>query len=66
MNMIGLGFGPTYLGAMSDMFTAQGHTNPLQLAFYTLAPFYVLAIVMHLFLSRALGREEKLGTGAAA
>ena len=66
MNMIGLGFGPTYLGAMSDMFTAQGHTNPLQLAFYTLAPFYVLAIVMHLFLSRALGREERLGTGVAA
>jgi len=59
MNMVGLGFGPTYLGAMSDMFSAQGHENPLQLAFYTLTPFYLLAIVMHLFLSRALGREEK-------
>ncbi len=33
--------------------------NPLQLAFYTLTPFYLLAIVMQLFLSRALAREEK-------
>jgi len=65
MNMIGLGLGPTYLGAMSDMFSAQGHTNPLQLAFYTLAPFYVLAIVMHLFLSRALGREQGAAKAAA-
>lgn len=66
MNMIGLGFGPTYLGAMSDMFNAAGHSNPLQLAFYTLAPFYLLAIVMHLFLSRALGREEMAGKGVVA
>lgn len=65
MNMVGLGFGPTYLGAMSDMFSAQGYQNPLQLAFYTLAPFYVLAIVMHLFLSRALAREEKAARLAA-
>lgn len=65
MNMVGLGFGPTYLGAMSDMFSAQGHANPLQLAFYTLTPFYLLAIVMHLFLSRALAREEKAARTAA-
>lgn len=65
MNMVGLGFGPTYLGAMSDMFSAQGHQNPLQLAFYTLAPFYVLAVVMHLFLARALGREEKAAKATA-
>ncbi len=58
MNMIGLGFGPTYLGAMSDMFGHAGHANPLQLAFYTLIPFYALAVVMHLLLARALGREE--------
>lgn len=58
MNMVGLGFGPTYLGAMSDLFSAQGHGNALQLGFYSLTPFYVLAIVMYLFLSRALAREE--------
>lgn len=65
MNLIGLGFGPTYLGAMSDWFKAQGHLNPLQLGFYTLAPFYLLAIIMFLFLMRALGREEKLARAAA-
>ena len=65
MNLIGLGFGPTYLGIMSDWFEAQGHANPLQLGFYTLAPFYILAIVMFLFLSRALGREEKAARSAS-
>lgn len=65
MNLIGLGFGPTYLGAMSDWFKAQGHLNPLQLGFYTLAPFYVLAIIMFLFLMRALGREEKAARAAS-
>ena len=59
MNLIGLGFGPTYVGFMSDMFSGAGHANPLQLAFYTLVPFYALAIFMHLLLVRALGREEK-------
>jgi len=66
MNMIGLGFGPTYLGAMSDMFSHAGHANPLQLAFYTLVPFYALAVFMHLLLARALGREETLARGRAA
>ena len=65
MNLVGLGFGPTFLGAMSDMFSAQGHDNPLQLAFYSLAPFYALAIVMHLFLSRALSREEEAARASA-
>lgn len=58
MNMIGLGLGPTYLGAMSDMFKAAGHTHPLQLAFYTLVPFYGLAIFLNVLLARALKREE--------
>jgi preprotein translocase subunit SecG len=66
MNMIGLGFGPTYLGAMSDMFSAQGHDNPLQLAFYTLVPFYALAVFMFVLLMRALGREEKTSRDARA
>ena len=65
MNLIGLGFGPTYLGAMSDMFSAQGHDNPLQLAFYTLVPFYALAVFMFVLLMRALGREEKLARATA-
>ena len=58
MNLIGLGFGPTYLGAASDYFRADHPGNSLQLAFYTLVPFYVLAIVLFLTLARALKREQ--------
>ena len=58
MNLIGLGLGPTYLGAASDYFR---HINPqhsLQLAFYTLVPFYVLAALLYLALAGALKRED--------
>ncbi|HTU09979.1 MAG TPA: MFS transporter [Allosphingosinicella sp.] len=59
MNLIGLGLGPTYLGAMSDWFRADHPTNSLQMAFYTLIPFYLLAIGLFLLLARALRREEE-------
>jgi predicted MFS family arabinose efflux permease len=62
MNLIGLGLGPTYLGAASDYFRAGHPGNSLQLAFYTLVPFYLLAVVLFLALARALGRE-RLGSG---
>lgn len=54
MNLIGLGLGPTYLGAASDYFRATSPDNSLQLAFYTLIPFYFLAIGMFLMLARVL------------
>jgi predicted MFS family arabinose efflux permease len=56
MNLIGLGFGPTWLGAMSDYFFPTHPEHSLQLAFYTLIPFYVIAIVLHLMLARRLKR----------
>src|SRR5690606_31757816 len=40
MNLIGLGFGPTFVGAMSDYFQPAHPGNSLQLAFYCLIPFY--------------------------
>jgi MFS family permease len=61
MNFIGLGLGPTYVGAASDHFHALGDPNPLQTALYTLTPFYVLAILIFLWLAhrlRADGRKE--------
>ena len=61
MNLIGLGLGPTYLGAASDYFRAAHPGNSLQLAFYTLVPFYFVAIALFLALARALGREETYG-----
>jgi predicted MFS family arabinose efflux permease len=61
MNLIGLGLGPTYLGAASDYFRAAHPGNSLQLAFYTLVPFYLVAIALFLLLASALGREETGG-----
>lgn len=58
MNLIGLGLGPTFLGAVSDYFQPSHPQNSLQLAFYTLIPFYVLAVLLHLWLARVLKREE--------
>ena len=60
MNLMGLGIGPTYLGAMSDFLRADHPVHSLQLAFYTLAPFYVLAVLCFLWLARALKREARV------
>ncbi len=57
MNLIGLGFGPTWVGLASDWFRAAYPDNSLQMAFYTLVPFYGLAVLLFLALARALGRE---------
>ena len=57
MNLIGLGLGPTYLGAVSDLLRESHPHNSLQLAFYTLVPFYGLAAVLFLVLSRKMRRE---------
>jgi MFS family permease len=58
MNMIGLGLGPTYLGAMSDFFTGMFPEQPLQYAFYSLVPIYIIAVILHLYLGKALHSEE--------
>ena len=60
MNLIGLGLGPTYLGAASDYFKGAFPGHSLQIAFYTLVPFYVLAALLFVALARALRREEIL------
>jgi len=57
MNLIGLGLGPTYLGAASDWFRATHPDNSLQMAFYTLLPFYGLAILMFLGLAGKIRRQ---------
>ena len=59
MNMIGLGFGPTLVGAASDFFRASYPHHSLQMAFYALLPCYGLAIVLFLFLARVLRREQR-------
>lgn len=61
MNLIGLGLGPTFLGAVSDYFRPTHPEHSLQMAFYTLVPFYVLAVLTFLWLARALKREARSG-----
>lgn len=62
MNLIGLGLGPTWVGAVSDWLRPTHPTNSLQLAFYSLVPFYLIAIVLHLVLARRLGRGREVIT----
>lgn len=66
MNLIGLGLGPTYVGQASDYFRSHHFGHPLQFAFYTLVPIYVLAIVLFLALARVLRREGCEAEGAAS
>jgi MFS family permease len=63
MNLIGMGVGPTFVGAVSDFFRASHPHHSLQLAFYALAPFYFLAIGLFLWLARVL-RKETSANGA--
>ena len=58
MNFIGLGLGPTYVGAASDFFHASHPAHSLQLALYTLTPFYLIAIAIFLWLARILRRQS--------
>lgn len=61
MNFIGLGLGPTYVGAASDWFAAHHVAHALQVSLYTLTPFYVIAILIFLWLARILRRETVAG-----
>lgn len=57
MNFTGMGIGPTFVGAVSDHFHAAHPHNSLQIAFYALVPFYLIAILLFLWLARVLRKE---------
>ncbi len=59
MNFIGLGLGPTYVGWASDHFRASYPGHSLQIALYTLVPFYGVAIMLFLWLGRVLRLESR-------
>ena len=62
MNLIGLGFGPTFVGAVSDFFHASHPHHSLQIGLYMLAPSYLVATFLFLVLARVL-RNESHTTG---
>jgi predicted MFS family arabinose efflux permease len=63
MNLIGLGLGPTFVGAMSDLFHAAHPHNSLQLAFLCLVPFYGVAILLFVALAQVLRRKAASSGG---
>ncbi len=60
MNFIGLGLGPTYVGAASDWLKSLHYEHTLQLALYSITPFYLIAIFLFLWLARVLRAERKV------
>jgi predicted MFS family arabinose efflux permease len=63
MNLIGLGLGPTFVGAASDFFHASHPHQSLQIALTLLASFYLVAVVLFLALARVLRKESLLAGG---
>lgn len=59
MNFIGLGLGPTYVGAASDFLRTYSPHHSLQLALYSCLVFYVVAILLFASLARVLRRESR-------
>jgi MFS family permease len=57
MNLIGMGVGPTFVGAVSDALRPAHPHNSLQLAFYSLLPVYAVAIGLFAWLAVRLRRE---------
>jgi MFS family permease len=54
LNLIGLGLGPLFVGAMSDHLAARMNPHPLQGALQWLAPFFVLIFLIQLAAARQL------------
>jgi predicted MFS family arabinose efflux permease len=66
MNFIGLGFGPTFVGAASDFFKAGHPQHSLQMALYALVPLYLLAIALFLWLAKVLRRQDSMSRNQGA
>lgn len=59
MNLIGMGVGPTFVGAVSDYLRPTYPEHSLQMAFYALLPFYVIAIGLFIWLAQVLRKEGR-------
>jgi predicted MFS family arabinose efflux permease len=66
MNFIGLGLGPTYVGAASDFLRAAHPGHSLQIALFSLTPFYLIAILIFFYLARVLRKAERVPAGVPA
>lgn len=64
MNLVGLGLGPTYVGALSDHFRTAYGPHALQAAYYALAPMYLVGAALFLSLARLIRRKERALEGS--
>ena len=65
MNFIGLGLGPTWVGAASDFFRPDYGAHSLQMAMYALAPMYLIAALLFFALARLINRTRLVTEGSA-
>jgi MFS family permease len=61
MNFVGLGLGPTYVGAVSDFFAADHGEHALQAALYALSPMYLIAALLYFSLARLIKTSSRSG-----
>ena len=64
MNFIGLGLGPTYVGAASDYFAAEYGAHALQAALYALSPMYLIAALLYFGLAHLIKTSSVSGVHA--
>jgi predicted MFS family arabinose efflux permease len=65
MNLIGLGLGPTFVGMASDYFRPEHGEHALRMAFYALAPMYLVAALLFVWLARLIRKSETSRAGAS-
>ena len=61
MNLIGLGLGPTFVGMASDFFRPDYGEHGLRMAFYALAPMYLVAALLFFWLARLIRQSSHSG-----
>lgn len=61
MNLVGLGLGPTFVGIASDFFRPEYGQHSLRMAFFALAPMYLIAALLFLWLARLIRRSSTAG-----
>ncbi|MFC3580817.1 spinster family MFS transporter [Sphingomonas hylomeconis] len=65
MNLVGLGLGPTFVGMASDFFRPAYGEHSLRMAFYALAPMYLIAAFLFLWLARLIKRSSSADAASA-
>lgn len=66
LNLVGLGFGPTFIGQLSTSLSAEFGKESLQQAMMWLTPFYVIVVVTHLVAAWSIKREQVNGIPSQA